>query len=158
MNSLICIAEQIVSVITQVCKGSKLRIDPNLRRPSFSFTYSFKFTYFFFWENKKPFKTIKITRKHKNLRRLRIQLEIPSCLGYGPKSFDARIKINVLYQLALLSNNLVKILYMNGIYLELLFLGYGERCRKHWKERRMLTKEKHWKIKREKTKNTEKVK
>ena len=40
------IAEQIESVITQVCKESKLWIHPNLWRPSFSFTYSFKFTYF----------------------------------------------------------------------------------------------------------------
>ena len=40
-----CIAEQIESMITQVCKESKLWILPNLRRPSFSFTYSFNFTY-----------------------------------------------------------------------------------------------------------------
>ena len=40
------IAQQIVLVITQLCKESKLRIHPNLRPPSFSFTYSFKFTYF----------------------------------------------------------------------------------------------------------------
>ena len=40
------ITEQIEPVITQVCKESKLWIHPNLRRPSFSFTYSFTFTYF----------------------------------------------------------------------------------------------------------------
>ena len=40
-----CIAEQTVSVIIQVSKESKLKIHPNLRRPRFSFTYSFKFTY-----------------------------------------------------------------------------------------------------------------
>ena len=40
------ITEQIVSVIIQVCKELKLWIHPNLRRPSFSFTYSFKFNYF----------------------------------------------------------------------------------------------------------------
>ena len=40
-----CIAEQTASVITQVCKESKLWIHPNLRRPRFSFTYSFKSTY-----------------------------------------------------------------------------------------------------------------
>ena len=40
------IAEQSVLVITQVCKESKLWNYPNLRRPSLSFTYSFKFTYF----------------------------------------------------------------------------------------------------------------
>ena len=39
------IAEQIASVIIPVSKESKLRIHPNLRRPHFSFTYSFKFTY-----------------------------------------------------------------------------------------------------------------
>ena len=39
------IAEQTVSVIVQVRKESKLSIHPNLRRPRFSFTYSFKFTY-----------------------------------------------------------------------------------------------------------------
>ena len=32
------IAEKIESVITQVCKESKLWIHPNLRRPLFSFT------------------------------------------------------------------------------------------------------------------------
>ena len=40
------IAEQIVSVITEVRKETNLWIHPNLRRLSFSFTYSFKFTYF----------------------------------------------------------------------------------------------------------------
>ena len=40
------IVELTVLVIAQVCKESKLWIHPNLRRPSFSFTYSFKFTYF----------------------------------------------------------------------------------------------------------------
>ena len=39
------IAEQSASVIIQVSKESKLRIHLNLKRPSFSFTYSFKFTY-----------------------------------------------------------------------------------------------------------------
>ena len=38
-------AEQTESMITQVCKESKLWIQPNLQRPRFSFTYSFKFTY-----------------------------------------------------------------------------------------------------------------
>ena len=42
-----CIAQQIVLVIDQVCKESKLWIHPNLRGPSFLFTYSFKFTYFY---------------------------------------------------------------------------------------------------------------
>ena len=39
------ISEQTVAVITQVCKESKLWTHPNLRRPCFSFAYSFKFTY-----------------------------------------------------------------------------------------------------------------
>ena len=39
-------AEQIKSVITHVRKESKLWIHPNLRRPIFSLTFSFKFTYF----------------------------------------------------------------------------------------------------------------
>ena len=39
-------AEQTESVITQVCKEQKLWIHPNLQRSSFSFSYSFKFTYF----------------------------------------------------------------------------------------------------------------
>ena len=37
-----CTAEQIVSVITQVCKESKLLIHVNLRRSNLSFTYSNK--------------------------------------------------------------------------------------------------------------------
>ena len=46
-NIIGCISEQIVSVITQVYKESKLwMIHPNLRRPRFSFTYSIAFTYF----------------------------------------------------------------------------------------------------------------
>ena len=39
-------AEQSESAIPQVCKESKLWIHPNLWRPSFLFTYSFKLTYF----------------------------------------------------------------------------------------------------------------
>ena len=39
------IAKQFASVIIQESKESRLRIYPNLRRPHFSFTYSFKFTY-----------------------------------------------------------------------------------------------------------------
>ena len=49
-----------------------------------------------------------------------MQLEIPSCLGYGPKSFkvsghDALVKTNVFSQLTLLSNNLVLPLCLSGI-------------------------------------------
>ena len=49
------IVEQIVLVITRVCKESMTR---NLRRSSFSFTYLFKFTYFCFadvWNLKKEY-------------------------------------------------------------------------------------------------------
>ena len=61
-------------------------------------------------ENKKPFTEIKTTTKHKNLTKiytnrgalwkLPMQLEIASCLEYGPESFnlkgcDAHAKINV---------------------------------------------------------------
>ena len=52
------IAEQVVLMITQVWKESKLWIHPSLRRPSLSFTYSFKFTYFCIvdaWTLKKEF-------------------------------------------------------------------------------------------------------
>ena len=47
-----------MSVITQVCKETKLWVHPNLRRPNFSFTYSLKFTYFCtvdIWTLKKGF-------------------------------------------------------------------------------------------------------
>ena len=37
------IAQQIAFVITQMCKESMLWIHPNLRGPSFSFTYSLTF-------------------------------------------------------------------------------------------------------------------
>ena len=40
------IAEQNKLGITQVCKGLKMWIQPNLRWPIFSFTYSFTSTYF----------------------------------------------------------------------------------------------------------------
>ena len=39
------IAEQTASVIIHVSKESKSSIHPNLRRPRFSFTYLFKYTY-----------------------------------------------------------------------------------------------------------------
>ena len=53
-----CIAEKIVSVITQIYKEKKLWIHPNLRQPNFLFSYSFKFTYFCIvdiWTLKKEF-------------------------------------------------------------------------------------------------------
>ena len=107
------IAEQTESVITQVCKESKLWIHPNLLRPSFSFTYWFKFTYFcivyiqtwkkeFCSRNEKPLKLQQnfvtkfqkkfVTNLHNKeaLRKLHMQLKIPSCLGYGIKSFNVQ--------------------------------------------------------------------
>ena len=42
------IAEQIVSVTTQVCKESKFWIHPNVPRPRFFFAYSFKFTFLYY--------------------------------------------------------------------------------------------------------------
>ena len=62
----------IESVITQMSKESNMRIHLNLRRPNFSYYFSFKFHYFcivdiwtairnFVKENKKSFRTIKTT-------------------------------------------------------------------------------------------------
>ena len=57
-----------------------------------------------------------LTNLHKNktgaLRKLPMQIEIPSCLGYGQDGYDAQAKINVFYQLTLLSNDLVFISYL----------------------------------------------
>ena len=62
-----------IAVITQICKEPKLWIHPNLRRPSFSFTYSFKFTCFCtvhiqtLKKNKKPLKkSLKLQQNIKN--------------------------------------------------------------------------------------------
>ena len=59
-----------------------------------------------------------VTNLHnwENLWKLHIQLEILSYLAYGPKilnmqGFDAQAKINIFYQLVLLSNNLVLMSY-----------------------------------------------
>ena len=60
-----------------------------------------------------------------------MQLEILSCLGYGPKSFnlqgyDAQAKLYVyISQLAMLSNNHVLKSYLSGIYLESWFSWLG---------------------------------
>ena len=79
MEIIDCIAEQIKSVMTQVCKESKFQIHRNLRRPSFSFTYLFKLTYFCTVyinrpqkRSKKPLKVIKTTTKHKTLSQIYI--------------------------------------------------------------------------------------
>ena len=55
-----------------------------------------------------------------------MQLEILSCLGYGPKRFnvqgyDGQAKTNVFSQSTPVSDNLVLASYMSGIYLELWF-------------------------------------
>ena len=57
------------------------------------------------------------------LRKLYLQLEILSCLGYAPKSFnvqgyDAQAKTTAFFQLTLLSNNPVLTSYLSGIYLK----------------------------------------
>ena len=88
-------------MIDQVCKKSKLWIPPNLGQPGFSFTYLFKFAYFCIVYldlekgilSTKPLKVIKTTTNHKNfnkdvLKKLNMQLEIPNCLKYGPKSYN----------------------------------------------------------------------
>ena len=52
----------------------------------------------FFKENTKPLKAIKTTtynyklHNREALRKLHIQLEIPSCLGYDPKSYKQTYK------------------------------------------------------------------
>ena len=111
------IAQQIVSVITQVCKESKLWIHPNLRSSNFSFTYSFKFIKRTLYKKiGNHSQTLKlqqnitfVTNLHnwENLWKLHIQLEILSYLAYGPKSlnmqgFDTQVKVNIFYQLVLI--------------------------------------------------------
>ena len=59
---------------------------------------------------------IAIFHKFSKLGKLHMQLEVPNCLGYGSQSlniygFNAQSKINVFYQLAVLSNNLVLMSY-----------------------------------------------
>ena len=77
-----------------------------------------------------------------------MQLEIPSCLGHGPKSFhvqgyDVQDKTNVFSQLTLLSNNLVSTSYLSGIYIESWFSSLWEGVQKTLKKRRKQTDEKH---------------
>ena len=110
-ESIDCIAEKIVSVTTRVCNETKLWIHSNLRRPRFSFAYSYKLSYFCIiekwtlekwillkkmrkhWQYLKLHQTIKICDimwwsylcSKEVLRKLHIQLEIPSCLGCGSK-------------------------------------------------------------------------
>ena len=96
---------------------------------------------FLFKKNKKPLhyshshcsKTWEFATNLHNreaLKKLQMQLEIPSCLGYGPKSFNvqgfyAQAKINIFYQLPLVSNNFVLISYLSEIYLESWFCWLG---------------------------------
>ena len=68
-----------------------------------------------------------------------MQLEIPSRLGYSPKSFnlkgyDAQAKI--FYQFTLLSNNHVLISYLSGIYLESWFSWLGRGLQKTWEKKK----------------------
>ena len=67
-----------------------------------------------------------------------MQLEIPSRLGYSPKSFnlkgyDAQAKI--FYQFRLLSNNHVLISYLSGIYLESWFSWLRRGLQKAWEKK-----------------------
>ena len=102
-------------MITQLCKESKQWVHPNLQQAIFLLTFPFKFPYISIvdiWslkrnlvtENKKPFTAIKTTTKHKcvtnlyikALRKLGMQLEIPICLGYGPKALTYKAKMHKL--------------------------------------------------------------
>ena len=77
-----------------------------------------------------------------------IWFEILSCLGYGSKTFntkgfDAQAKMIVFYQLALLSNNLVLMSNLSGIYLESLFSWLGGGVQKTLRKRKKQTEEKY---------------
>ena len=56
-----------------------------------------------------------------------MQLEILRCLGYGPKALMYKattmysLKSMLFSQLTMLSNNLILVLYLNGVYLESCF-------------------------------------
>ena len=87
--------------------------------------------------------------------------EIPNCFWDGPQSFnvqgfDTQAKINIFYQLTLVSNNFVLISYLSGIYLESCFYGLGGGVQKTL--RRKQTKEKHLKLKKKKQKEYKKIK
>ena len=94
-----------------------------------------------------------------------MQLEIPSCLGFGPKSFnrwgyDAQAKISVFFlpiinintnintNFTLLSNNHTLMSYLSGIYLKSWFSWFGGGSQKTLKKRRKQTEEKQKKEKR----------
>ena len=84
--------------------------------------------------------------------------EIPNCFWDGPKSFnvqgfDTQAKINIFYQLTLVSNNFVLISYLSGIYLEYGFMGGVQKTL-----RRKQTEEKHLKLKKKKQKEYKKIK
>ena len=83
---------------------------------------------FLFKKNKKPLhyshshcsKTWEFATNLHNreaLKKLQMQLEIPSCLGYGPKSFN----VQGFYAQA----KIVLISYLSGIYLESWFCQLG---------------------------------
>ena len=78
----------IVPVITQMCKETKLWIDPNLRWPNSSFIYSFKFTYFCI-DLKKGILLKKIRNHWQPLHpHQKTKIFRQKCLGYSPKRFD----------------------------------------------------------------------
>ena len=96
-------AKQIESVITQVCKESKLWIHPNLQRPSFSLMISFKFTYLLLYCRYMNLKKGILLRNHSQplklqqnkilsqilIRRGFKKVEISSCLRYCCLSYEA---------------------------------------------------------------------
>ena len=78
------------------------------------------------------------------LRKLHMQLEVPSCLRYGPKSLHMHmLKLTFFDQLPLLSNNHVLMSYLRGIYLGSWFSWLVGGVQKTLKRRRKQTEEKH---------------
>ena len=81
-----------------------------------------------------------------------MQLEIPSCSGYGLEKAliyndtMPRLKSMFFYQLTLLSNNHVLMSCLIGTYLESSFSWLGGGVQKTSKKRRKKTEEKHWKM------------
>ena len=75
-----CTAERTVLVITQQCIVSKLCLHLNLRRSNFSFTYSFKFTYFCIVYIYMDLKKVILFKKLRNdSQSLRLQQNIKIC-------------------------------------------------------------------------------
>ena len=123
-------------VITQVCKETKLWINPNLRWPNSSFTCSFKFTYFCI-DLKKGILLKKIrNHRHPLNPHQKTNMFRQKCLGYSPKSFNmwgysAQAKINAFLPI-LTAIDYCRINAIFEWYLH--YPDLGEGCRKHWKK------------------------